>query len=60
MLQLQIVLNTKVELITEIKSRVGTILQPFRLNRLLRVSIYLSINIYIYIYIYIYIKTQSN
>ena len=38
MLQLQIVLNTKVELITEIKSRVGTILLQFRLNRLLRVS----------------------
>ena len=38
MLLLQIVLNTKVELIAEIKSWVGTILQQFRLNRLPRVS----------------------
>ena len=38
MLLLQIVLNTEVELITEIKSRVGTILQQFRLNQLLSLS----------------------
>ena len=38
MLQLQIVLNTKVELITEIKSRNGTILLQIRQKRLLRVS----------------------
>ena len=38
MLLLQIVLNTKVDLITEIKSRVGTIPLQLHLNRLLNVS----------------------